>query len=46
MLRRLFPTLARITAGWPPVKWMMVPFVLAFCIFMLAAMMRLIVTPE
>lgn len=46
MLKRLFPTIARITSDWPPVKWMMVPLVLLFGIAMLAALMRVMVTPE
>ena len=42
MLKRLFPTIARITSDWPPVKWMMAPIALLVFIIMLAAVIRTI----
>ena len=40
VLKRLFPTIARLTADWPPVKWAMAPLVVAIIIMMLAGLIR------
>lgn len=40
VLKRLFPTIARLTADWPPVKWVMAPVVLAIVIMILAGLIK------